>query len=117
MGVEFRNMEWNEETLQRRREAMEKSREVGPFGLTAEDHRAMGSTPDERLVEHEGKAPYEFFTDEEILNVLELMEKATMDPTMPPQVAQSQSEDLKQAIMFLKGVGRLPESFRHYLSL
>ncbi len=97
--------------------AASKSMKLGFFSLTAEDHRLLSSTPDDRLKDNPGKALYEVLDDEEIGNYIQGMIDAQYDKALVENgFAQNQLDELAVSIPFLESVGRLPEEFRFLLS-
>lgn len=95
--------------------ARKKSREFGVFSLTAEDHKAMGSTPSEKLADQPNKAEYEVMSDEQIEEALNVMLDFIYDPKMIKNgVAKWQKDEFLVSLPFLKSVGRLPKIFEDF---
>lgn len=95
--------------------AVEKSNTLGFFALTAEDHKAMGSTPDEILKENPGKAAYEVLTIERIEELLDSALDAMHDKrSIETGYAKASSDFFKCSLPFLRSVGRLPKKFEDF---
>lgn len=93
-------------------EAMIKRDTLGSFSLTAQDHRDLRGTPDERLIgENEGKAEYEIMSDKEIEQSLD---EAVENMNHPSSMGEILKNKLRLAIPFLRKVGKLPEKYRDF---
>lgn len=98
-------------------QAAKKSKEQGFFSLTSEDHKALGSTPDEELESNSGKSQYEIMSDEEIERYLsgaiDTINENNENLRNNGYIDQ-QKDFLRVSIPFLKSVGRLPEKFKDF---
>lgn len=98
-------------------QAAKKSKEQGFFSLTSEDHKALGSTPDEELEGNFGKSQYEIMSDEEIESYLsEAIDtiNENNENLRKNGYIDIQKNFLRVGIPFLKSVGRLPEKFNDF---
>jgi len=95
--------------------AVEKFNSLGFFSLTAEDHKAMGSSPDKILKENPGKAAYEVMDQEEISTLIDAAFDSLWDKN---SIKNGYSEYcrgfLVTSLPFLKSVGKLPEKFKDF---
>jgi hypothetical protein len=95
--------------------AIEKSRKLGYFALTAEDHKAMGSTPSDELLQNKGKAAYEVMSDSEIEAQLDHAVGCLDDiDFIRNGQADIERRFLVSSIPFLKSMGRLPEKYKNF---
>ena len=102
--------------------AAEKSRSVGPLGLTADDHIAIGSTPSAELTENPGKTRSDLMDNEDILSWLReqmaRIEELSADEYRENNAAQSllsmSKQDLRSTLKYLEGLDRLPKEFREF---
>jgi hypothetical protein len=98
-----------------RKTASQKSRSFGFLSLTAEDHKALSSTPPQELLENIGKQQYEVMSDEDIEEALVNLLRAANDLRLFENgFAQQSHEELVKSIAFLKSVGRLPAKFSNF---
>ena len=90
----------------------EKSRLLGHFSFTYEDHRLMGSSS-MALKENPGKAYYEILTIEEIERELDNMLEFAISEAKSVAGAgkRHKKQELLTAIAFLKSVNKLPEKY------
>ena len=108
-------MEEQESNIGTLERAVQKSRELGWFALTAQDHRDMNSTPDSILEKGEGKAMYELLSEEEVIFMLDTAEATFSDPELIANgYANEQREFLRVSLLFLGSVGRLPKKYKNY---
>lgn len=103
--------------------AAKKNFEVfGPLGVTAEDHKGIGSTPPEILEKNPGKTESELMTDEDIERWLKekkdelkkFSAKEYLDNTFAQSYLPTLKEEIKTTIDFLRSIKRLPEKFRDW---
>jgi len=95
--------------------AQQKSRTLGWFALTAQDHRDFHSSPSKDLIENEGKAQYEIMTDKEIEEYLDNALSNMYDPILIKNYyAATQKHFFTAGLPFLESVGRLPEKFKNF---
>jgi hypothetical protein len=89
--------------------------EKGVLGVTAQDHEALGSTPDEMLVANPGKTAAEIMTDEEILSWLnegkQFIKENENNENMKGYIDDYKKE-IPKTIKYLKSINRFPESFK-----
>lgn len=98
-------------------EAQKKWNEKGFLGVTAKDHEAIYSTPDEILLQNPGKTLAELMSDEEIRDyVLETRRVISENENVVhsnPESWKKYNEDLKMnlevTIRYLQSIGRLPD--------
>lgn len=103
-----------------------KAERKSPLAMTAEDHRAIGSTPPEILQKNLGKTMAELMTDEEILLFLEGLKNRQQKITeglarLPKRKSwehlalQTQKEankdNFKLSLKYLEEINRLPKEF------
>lgn len=84
--------------------------------MTDKDHKDIGSTPPDELIENPGKNKAELMTDTEIEQYLigkqHLIEKFKEGgSTFEQSVVKDYEIDLRLCIDYLKSIGRLPKSF------
>lgn len=103
--------------------AKEKFETRGWFGVTAEDHRAIHSTPPDALAEHPGKTLSELMSDQEIgvwvaeqKKSLEefLVDSEFRESELGKHYLPSAISKLKTTLWYLKSVSRLPEEFKDF---
>lgn len=95
--------------------AAKKSREFGYFSLTAQDHKDIGSTPPQELLENPEKAQYELMTEEQIIEHLDFALECLYDPIcIKNGVAKMKKELFVASLPFLKSVNRLPKKFENF---
>jgi len=103
-------------------QACKKLDELGPLSLTAEDHRAIGSSPKENLKDNPEKTVAELMTDEEILKTLNYWKKTIEEEAQGLYVehnalkslAHEFSKRFKATILYLRSIGRLPKEFENF---
>ncbi len=110
---------------------MEKARkhwQSGHLGVTADDHRAVGGSPETELRQNPGKTLGELWSMEKILEKLEsdvaFLEKARQEYKEKGQYHPdihwsrddilSAKEGLRATISYLKSIGKLPEEFENF---
>ncbi len=110
---------------------LEKAREHwrnGHLGVTADDHKAVGGSPNEELRRNPGKTLGELWKEEKILEKLksyatflerarkEYGEKNLNDPDIhwSRDDIFSAKEELRAAIPYLKSIGKLPKEFENF---
>ncbi len=100
------------------RKAAEKFKTSGPFGVTAEDHKIVGSTPPPELVENPGKTLADIMSDAEIIEFLKRGQEALKeirrhqeDNAIPPGSSQIAEKMLERTVHYLAAIGRLPKEF------
>jgi hypothetical protein len=100
----------------------------GHLGVTAEDHKAIGGSPDTELRQNPGKTLGELWSMEKILEYLkkdvaflkkareEYKEKGPNHPDIhwSRDDIFSAKESLRAAIPYLKSIGKLPEEFANF---
>lgn len=103
----------------------------GHLGVTAEDHRAFGGTPDLELSQNQGKTLGELWNIEKIREKLEesiaFLKKARKnyekkhegDPRYPDNRwyrddILNEKDELRKTILFLKSIGKLPKEFENF---
>lgn len=101
--------------------AAEKFDKLGSLGVTAEDHKAIGSTPPEALSSHPGKTFSDLMTNKEILHYLKeekkiirqysTEKKHEKDPAIRDFLWQ-RKRIFNVTIEYLKGIDRLPRQFQ-----
>ena len=95
--------------------ALEKSRSLGFFALTAADHSALHSTPSEELVKNSGKPAYEVMTAREIEELIDNAFACLNDMDFIRNgYADTQRKFLILGIPYLKSVGYLPEKYKDF---
>ncbi len=97
--------------------ARKKEKEFGYFAITAEDHKALGSTPDDILEGSTDKALYEFLSDSEIEEYIEGAVQTIKENDENLQkngYINIQREFLRVSLPFLRSVNRLPEKFADF---
>ena len=98
---------------QRYTEAQKKWDEKGHLGVTAADHEAIHSTPDEILVQNPGKTLGELMSDKEILEYI-IGTQENIKSNEEIEKMKSYNEDLKKNLevttIYLKAIGRFPIS-------
>jgi len=103
-------------------QAKKKFDELGPLAVTAEDHRAISSTPPEILELNLGKTEVELMTDEEILGKLkkwqqdiqEFSQEKYQSNSFVTSILSNRKHDLKVSIVYLRSIGRLPKEFEDF---
>lgn len=109
--------------------AAERFRTRGPLGVTAADHKAVGSSPDRRLIEHPGQTLVQILSLDEITNFL-IKEitglKQIHNPPSDPEEAQkvddssrnairgvvaTKVEEMRVSLTYLKELDKLPPVF------
>lgn len=105
----------NLESCQHKPEYLEASKnweEKGYLGVTAEDHEAINSTPDEILLQNPGKTLGELMSDQDIRNYIIGTRKNIIENNKLPHL-KKYNEDLQQnlnlTIEYLESLGRLPK--------
>jgi len=95
---------------------MDKFDKFGEFSLTAAEHHAIGSTPDEDLLNNPGKAEYEVISDEKLIKILDSHIKCLLNHSgaYKPGEYEASLELVGKAIPFLKSVGRLPAKYNDF---
>lgn len=99
--------------------AAEKFGEVGPLGVTEEDHRKLGSSPPPELADNPGKTMLDLMSEDELLEWLRT-KKATLEEyrIKDGDFAQSYYVSLKRNVIatltFLRKFERLPKEFEDY---
>ena len=104
--------------------AEEKFEKLGPWGVTAGDHIAVGSTPPELLEANPGKTKVELMTDDEILIQLrkwrEEIEENSGEKCEKGRPLQSflstSKEGFNITLEYLRALGRLPDEFKRFKS-
>ena len=99
--------------------AGEKFRLVGPLGVTAEDHRRLGSTPNSELAQNPGKRLIDLMDEARLLawlrdqqsSIVEFRAKAK-ESSFAASAAEIFERDLVITIAFLRAEGRLPAAFK-----
>lgn len=95
----------------------------GSLGVTAEDHIAIGSTPDNILIENEGKTLGELMSDSEIQDFINgtkenIKENEDYIKTGPHNANsiinfnKDIKDNLDKTLVYLKKIGRLPVDFK-----
>lgn len=116
------------EERQKRREKAYKHWENGHLGVTAEDHWAIGGTPEIELRRNPGKTLGELWTVDQFREKLEssvtFLEKARGEykekgPNHPDihwsrDDILSAKQELRGTIRYLKSIGKLPEEFENF---
>lgn len=89
-------------------------KEKGYLGVTAKDHEAIGSTPDDILFQNPDKTLGEMMTDEEIREYITGTQKNISENEALPHLKRY-NDDLKQnleaTVKYLKSIGKLTEDF------
>jgi len=91
----------------------------GPLGVTAEDHRNLGSTPPGILQENPGKTEADLMSDEDLRAWLidkkgaleKFSSKEFGDNTFAQSYLPSLREEIRTTLSFLRSIKRLPEEF------
>src|SRR5680860_12273 len=94
--------------------ARKKEKEFGYFSMTAEDHKALGSTPDDILEGSTDKALYELLSDDEIEEYIEgaIQTIKENDENLEKNgYLDIERNFLRVSLPFLKSVNRLPGKF------
>jgi|SRR5680860_508153 len=97
--------------------ARKKEKEFGYFAMTAEDHKALGSTPDDVLKDNAGKALHELLSDDEIEEYIEgaiQTIKENDENLQENGYLDIQRNFLRVSLPFLKSINRLPEKFADF---
>ncbi len=93
-------------------EAQKNWKEKGYLGVTAKDHEAIQSTPDEVLLQNPGKTLGEIMNDQEIREYI-VGTRKNISENKEYSHLKRYNEDLKQnlevTIEYLKSIGRFPE--------
>ncbi len=97
--------------------ARNKFNAFGPLGVTAEDHKNIGSTPPEILLMNPGKTEFDLMSDEDLLNWLngkkeELVRFSSKEFSVNVFVQSylpTLKEEIKATLDFLRLKKRLPE--------
>ncbi|MEI7452063.1 MAG: hypothetical protein WCK37_02530 [Candidatus Falkowbacteria bacterium] len=95
---------------------MDKIDQYGEFSLTAAEHHAIGSTPDDELINNPGKAEYEVIGEEKITKILDSHIKClnSHPSAYKPGEYEASFELVSKAIPFLKSVGHLPAKYANF---
>ena len=94
---------------------MEKIDKYGEFSLTATEHHAIGSTPDDDLNANPGKAWYEIIADEKLEHILDShIRFLTGRNDSKPGEYEASFELVSKAIPSLKSVDRLPAKYANF---
>lgn len=99
------------------RKSRAKLNKFGRLALTADDHKNLNSTPDQRLIDNPSKAAWEVMSEEEIVNLLDAARERFDDPKTPQYAALNDFNFFRSSIGFLKSVGKLPEKFSSAIEL
>ena len=110
----------NREFQERFKKAKINFEAFGPLGVTAEDHKGIGSTPPEILEKNPGKTESDLMTDEDLAQWLKEKEeelkkysgKEYLDNAFAQSYLPTLKEEIKTTINFLRSINRLPEKFR-----
>lgn len=104
--------------------AAKKFYEFGNLGVTAEDHKAIGSTPPKILIENPGKSLGGLMSDEEIISWLERSKGSiasfvgkSPDPYKEEQWKRLRGEnieEMKRTLKYLEQIERLPKDFKNF---
>lgn len=94
----------------------EKRATLGSLSLTAEDHKAIMSTPSKILTDNPGKTSAEAMSDEEITDWLvktetfleEMKTLAGIDEEVKNRNIREAEEELKATKRYLQTIGRMP---------
>jgi hypothetical protein len=88
----------------------------GLLQMTAEDHRAIGSTPPYQImIDNPTKTLGELWDETQIKNYLERqLESLPELISLKPEVADNLRPRLKADFEYLKSIGKLPREFEHY---
>ena len=88
--------------------------EKGYLGVTAQDHKAIHSTPDNILIENPSKTLGELMSDTEIIEYIQGTQRNIEENSKYPHMTDF-NEDLKKnletTISYLKTIQRIPEDF------
>ena len=89
-------------------------KEKGSLGVTAQDHKNIGGTPDDILLENPGKTLGELMTDQEIKDYIlatraNILENEKESLKNMKQYTEDLKEDLEATLKYLESIGRLPE--------
>lgn len=94
-------------------------KEKGYLGVTAQDHKAIGSTPEKELLENPDKTLGELMGNKEALEYVVGTQKNILENEHVqhhnPESWKKYNDDLKQnlevSIKYLKSIGKLPPDF------
>jgi hypothetical protein len=136
MNLEKNNISQDiNDNIAKRKLILEDSRihwaENGNLGVTADDHYAIGSSPDMELCQNHGKTLGELWDIEKICekikDTINFLEKARKkyeikyekDPRYPDNRWYRDDviygkEELKRMLRYLRSIGKLPEEFENY---
>ena len=100
--------------------ASERHKTLGSLGVTAEDHKGIGSSPPDELIENPGKTMADLMTDDEILSWLqehkeeieEWSKEEFKKDALVQSILSSMKPDFRATLNYLAGINRLPEEFR-----
>lgn len=95
-------------------EAARKFNENGPLGVTAQDHRAIGSTPPDELELHPGKTLADLMTDdaialwiaEQAISIKELSGPELAGNISAQRIAEESQNHMEVTRRYLESIGR-----------
>jgi hypothetical protein len=104
------------------KKASKKFHEKGPFSMTAQDHKDLGSTPPKILKENPGKTIPDIYPNEKLEQDLQMWlngwRKYVQPEYMNSASARSYSRMLSKRILasirYLRSINRLPEQFKDF---
>ena len=113
----FENIENRDEKF---REAAAKFENNGPLGVTAEDHKNIGSTPPDELQNNPGKTRAELMDEAQILKWLfeyktqinEFSKEEYKNNSFAQSILPQLKKELGLSIEYLRNIDKLPEDFR-----
>lgn len=112
---EFENIE-----SEKVRIAAAKFEAVGPLGVTAKDHEAIGSTPPDELKNNPGKTRSELMTEEQIFqwltehqtHVKEFLKEKYKDNSFAQSALSQFKKEFRSSIEYLRSIDKLPAGFK-----
>lgn len=101
-------------TIKSFNKAAEKFKALGSLGVTAQDHKGIGSTPPKKLLENPGKTLGELMTDEEVIEwikgnkeAIAQFSEADQNNSFVKSALPMLKEEVRFGTKYLKSLGRL----------